>query len=94
MRRPGSAKRYAWLDRRARRGVRIAKRTDLMSVEELEQAVSRLSTEELNAFSGWFEEYLADQWDQQIEADAHAGRLDAAGQRADEDFEAGRVTPL
>ena len=61
-----------------------------MSVEELQMAVSHLSSEELSRFSAWFEEFLADQWDQQIEADILSGRLDEAGRRADEDFEAGR----
>jgi hypothetical protein len=65
-----------------------------MSVDELQAAISQLSTEELGRFSEWFEEYLANQWDRRIEADILAGRLDAAGRRADEDFEAGRCTPL
>ena len=65
-----------------------------MSVEELQAAVALLPSEELARFSQWFEEFLADQWDRQIEADILAGRLDAAGRRADEDFEAGRCTPL
>ena len=59
-----------------------------MSVDELEVVVSHLSPEELTRFSEWFEEFLAEQWDRQIEADALAGRLDAAGQRADDDPEA------
>jgi hypothetical protein len=65
-----------------------------MSVEELQAAVAQLPAEELDRFSQWFEEFLADQWDRQIEADILAGRLDAAGRRADEEFEAGRCTPL
>jgi hypothetical protein len=65
-----------------------------MSVEELQRVVSLLPPEELDRFSRWFEEFLAEQWDERIEADILAGRLDAAGQRADEDFEAGRCTPL
>ncbi len=65
-----------------------------MSVEELQAAVAQLPAEELDRFSQWFEEFLADQWDRQIEADILAGRLDAAGRRADEDFRAGRCTPL
>jgi hypothetical protein len=65
-----------------------------MSVEELQRVVSLLPAEELDRFSKWFEEFLADQWDQRIEADILAGRLDAVGRRADEDFEAGRCTPL
>jgi hypothetical protein len=65
-----------------------------MSVEDLESAISRLSAEELARFSAWFEDFMADRWDRQIEADIKAGRLNAAGKRADEDFEAGRCTPL
>jgi len=65
-----------------------------MSVEELKVAVAQLPTDDLDHFSRWFEEFLADEWDRRIEADILAGRLDAAGRRADEDFEAGRCTPL
>jgi hypothetical protein len=48
-----------------------------MSVEELQTAVAQLPAEELDRFSRWFEEFLADQWDRRIEADILAGRLDA-----------------
>lgn len=65
-----------------------------MSVPELEESVAHLSRDELSAFAKWFEEYLADEWDRQIEEDARAGRLEAAMRKADEDFEAGRCTPL
>ncbi len=65
-----------------------------MSIKELETYVAQLGHEDLEAFSQWFEEFLADRWDQQIEADIAAGKLDAAGQRADRDFESGRCTPL
>lgn len=65
-----------------------------MSVEEIESVVSRLSSAELARFSQWFEEFLADQWDAQIEKDLVAGRLDAAIKRADDHYQAGRCTPL
>ena len=65
-----------------------------MSAEELKGSVAQLSAEELANFTRWFEEFMADQWDRQIAADIIAGRLDAAGQRADEDYKAGRCTPL
>ena len=65
-----------------------------MSVQDIETAVARLSKEELTQFSQWFEEYVADEWDRQIEADILAGRFDAAGKRAKADYEAGRCTPL
>ena len=58
----------------------------MSNVQELEMAVSQLSTNELLQFSEWFEEFVADQWDKKIEADILAGRLDAAGKRADNGF--------
>lgn len=65
-----------------------------MSVEEIEAAITNLATPELSALAAWFEEYQADLWDKQIEADALAGRLDALGAQADQEFEAGRCRPL
>ncbi len=65
-----------------------------MSVEELQTAVSSMSAQELVRFTRWFDEYLAERWDRKIEADILAGRLDAAGGRADEDFDAGRCKRL
>lgn len=65
-----------------------------MKVEDLQTAIAELTPEELESFARWFEEFIAEQWDRQIEADILAGRLDGAAKRADEDFEAGRCTPL
>jgi hypothetical protein len=65
-----------------------------MSLDELESAVSHLPAEQLSAFAQWFEEFMAEAWDRQIEADIKAGKLDEAGRRADADFEAGRCKPL
>ena len=48
-----------------------------MSIEELQSAVAQLPAEEFGRFSRWFEEFVAEQWDRQIEADIPAGRLDA-----------------
>ena len=65
-----------------------------MSVQELESAVSHLAAEEFAHFQAWFEEFAADAWDRQIEADARAGKLDHLISQADAEFEAGRCTPL
>ncbi len=65
-----------------------------MSIDELEAAVQRLPENELKSFAQWFEEYLADQWDRQIEADIAAGRLDHLGDRAQAAFDAGECSPL
>ena len=65
-----------------------------MSVQELESAVSSLPPEDFAHFQAWFEEFAADAWDRQIEADARAGKLDHLISQADADFEADRCTPL
>ena len=65
-----------------------------MEVEKLEQAVTELPPEKLLEFSEWFREYLAEAWDEQIERDAQAGRLDGKIEQAKEDYEAGRTTSL
>lgn len=65
-----------------------------MNVGELESAVAGLSKEDLAVFAQWFEEYVANQWDKEIEADIRSGRFDAAGKKAKADYDAGRCTPL
>ncbi len=65
-----------------------------MTLEELESAVVTLPPGDLARFREWFEEFMAEQWDQRIEADIKAGKFAAAGKRADSDFEAGRCTEL
>jgi hypothetical protein len=65
-----------------------------MSVLELEQAISQLPSEELSRFATWFEEFMADEWDKQIERDVAAGKLDHIIRKVDADIDAGRSTPL
>jgi hypothetical protein len=65
-----------------------------MTVPQLEAAVSSLKPDELAKFHQWYEEYIADAWDERIERDIKAGRLDHLVAEADREFEAGRCTPL
>ena len=65
-----------------------------MSVEELEKAVSELPHEDLTKFSSWFQNYMAKEWDRQIENDLKAGRLDKLIEEAKDDIAAGQTTPL
>ncbi len=65
-----------------------------MSVLEIEQAVSKMTAEELAQFSKWFEEFVADEWDRQIERDAAAGKFDKINAKVEENFKAGRCKPL
>ena len=61
-----------------------------MSVQEIEKAITLLQGDELNQLITWFEEYQADLWDKQIEADALSGRLDGLAAEAKAEYEAGR----
>jgi hypothetical protein len=65
-----------------------------MSIQELESEVTRLSKSDLTAFSERFEEFIANSCDKQIESDVANGKLDRVARQADEQFEAGRCTPL
>ena len=64
----------------------------MSTVEEIEDAVRRLSPAELAAFQEWFAEFDAAAWDRQLEADVAAGRLDALADEALDDLRQGRCT--
>jgi len=64
------------------------------SIKDIEIAVSKLSPEELSAFRNWFAEFDAEAWDQQLEADVAAGRLDSLAEEALRDAREGRCTEL
>ena len=65
-----------------------------MSREEIESAIALLPASEVAKLAKWFEEFQARVWDQQLEEDVQAGRLDALVEQAEEDFEQGRCEPL
>ena len=65
-----------------------------MSVEEIEAAISKLSSDELNQLTDWFVQFQAGVWDEQLEADIKAGKLDRLAREAQEDLAAGKCTPL
>ena len=65
-----------------------------MGLTELETAVTRLPAEDLAAFAKWFEEFLADEWDRQIEADSKAGKLNRLIEQSLAEHKAGKSRPL
>jgi hypothetical protein len=65
-----------------------------MSTKKLERAVQDLPAEEFASFAAWFEEYLADRWDEEMEQDIAAGRLEGLAEKAKQDYREGRCTPL
>ena len=66
----------------------------MSSVDEIESAVSKLSSHELSTFRAWFAEYDAAAWDKQFEGDVSAGRLDALADEAIRDSREGRCKDL
>lgn len=48
-----------------------------MTVEDIKNAITQLPQNQLRQFRGWYEKFDRDSWDEQIEKDAAAGKLDA-----------------
>jgi len=65
-----------------------------MDVKEIESAIARLPPSELAELARWFEEYHARVWDEQIEQDFKAGKLDGLIEQAEQEFERGQCEPL
>jgi hypothetical protein len=64
------------------------------TLEDIEKAVTELPADQLARFRAWFEEFDARQFDQKIERDAKAGRLDRLAEQALADLRIGRVREL
>lgn len=65
-----------------------------ISVQEIEAAVARLSEEELKEFRAWYADFDSRAWDEQIDADISAGKLDTFADQAVNDHKAGRSKEL
>ena len=66
----------------------------MTTVKEIERAVLQLSQEELATFREWFEEFDAQEWDKQFEADVQAGKLNKLIEKAREDYRTGNYREL
>lgn len=64
------------------------------NVKSIEKAIESLPPSELAEFRRWFAEFDANAWDEQIEQDAAAGKLDALAAEALADYRAGSVREL
>jgi len=65
-----------------------------MDIKEIESAIAQLPPSELVELAKWFEEFQAQVWDEQLEQDVKAGRLDSLLKQAEQDFEQGQCEPL
>jgi hypothetical protein len=58
-------------------------------VEDIEKAITQLPQDQLKQFRAWYEKFDSDAWDEQIEKDAAAGKLDSLAEAAIIDHKAG-----
>ncbi|MEX2399241.1 MAG: hypothetical protein WD423_00620 [Rhodothermales bacterium] len=63
-------------------------------VQKIEQEIEELRPKELAELRRWFAEYDNARWDEQIEADAQAGRLDALATEALDAYRRGETREL
>jgi hypothetical protein len=61
-----------------------------MTIEDIENAIAKLSPEELAQFRAWFDEFQAERFDRKIDRDVGAGRLDRLADEALAEHRAGR----
>jgi hypothetical protein len=66
----------------------------MTTVEDIEKAIAQLPPDQLTQLRAWFDEFEAVRFDQRIEQDANAGRLDRLADEALADFRAGRAREL
>lgn len=66
----------------------------MSTVEEITAAIEKLPAADVDRLRAWLAEYAERLWDEQIECDERAGRLDAHIDRALEEHRAGRTRPL
>jgi len=63
----------------------------MTKLEDIEKAVERLPAAELERFRAWFEQFDAVRFDEKIERDAKAGKLDRLAEQALADHRNGRA---
>ena len=66
----------------------------MSKVEKLEREIKALTSKDLDALRDWFLQYDSDAWDQQIEADIKAGKLNHLKEEAMRAYRNGKTTRL
>ena len=65
-----------------------------MTLNEIERSITELPPAELAKFRAWFFEFDAKRWDDQLERDVAAGKLDSLADEAIRQHQSGESTPL
>jgi hypothetical protein len=66
----------------------------MTTVEDIEKAIATLNPGEFDRLRAWFEEFQAARFDEKIERDAKAGKLDRFANQAIDDHRKGRSREL
>jgi hypothetical protein len=66
----------------------------MSTVEQIEAAILKLSSQELSQLADWVLALYEQRWDEQIEQDIAAGKLNFLAQEALAEFEAGNCRTL
>jgi hypothetical protein len=66
----------------------------MSTVAEIEKAIQKLTPQEIKAVADWLQEFREEMWDQQIDADARAGKLDKFIAKAKAGYRAGKARPF
>ncbi len=66
----------------------------MTKIQRLERESEELTGAELAVFRKWFQEYDSAAWDEQMEQDAAAGKLDKLAETALADHKAGRTKEI
>ena len=74
--------------------LRLAGLSQMTKIEKIEAEIRALSTNELAILRSWLNEYDAQLWDKEMEADASSGKLDALAEAALRAHQKGKSTEL
>jgi len=68
--------------------------SDVSTVQDIERAIEQLPEDDFWKLSEWLIQRHADQWDQQIEEDIRAGKLDKLAEEALREHREGKSRPF
>jgi hypothetical protein len=72
----------------------VSRGKTMLTVEQLETAILQLSPNDFNQLLEWFFDLDYQRWDEQLENDIAAGKLDNLAEEAIADFKAGHYRAI
>jgi len=66
----------------------------MSTLDQIEAAILQLPPKDFRRLSDWLLDQDQQRWDEQLERDVAAGKLDALADEAIADFKAGRCRPI